>query len=117
MIQGYAMTLLFVSDVTRAVDWYRDVLGMTLRSHHGDFATLEAPGTVFGLHGGAPAGGPKREGGTIPVLRVADYPAAKAALEAKGCAFTFENQTPAARFGTFHDPDGNPLQIYGPPGS
>lgn len=117
MIEGQVMTLLFVSDVDRAVAWYRDVLGMALRARHGDFATLEAGGAVLGLHGGAPAGGAPREGGTMPVLRVAEYAAAKADLEARGCAFTFENQTPAARFGTFHDPDGNPLQIYGPAGS
>lgn len=117
MITGYAMTLLFVSDVAKAAAWYRDVLGMTVRGQHGDFARLEAPETVLGLHGGAPVGGERREGGTIPVFRVAAYSAAKAVLEAKGCAFTFENETPQARFGTFHDPDGNPLQIYGPAGS
>lgn len=117
MIEGQVMTLLFVSDVERAAQWYQDVLEMALRTRHGDFATLEAGGAVLGLHGGATPGGPPREDGTIPVFRVADYGAAKAALESRGCAFTFENQTPAARFGTFHDPDGNPLQIYGPAGS
>lgn len=117
MIEGQVMTLLFVSDVERAAQWYQDVLGMALRTRHGDFATLEAGGAVLGLHGGAAPGGAPREDGTIPVLRVADYGEAKTTLEARGCAFTFENQTPAARFGTFHDPDGNPLQIYGPAGS
>jgi hypothetical protein len=47
----------------------------------------------------------------MPVFKVKDYQAIKTALEVKGCEFVFENSTPASIFGTFTDPDGNPLQI------
>ena len=30
---------------------------------------------------------------------------------AKGCVFTFENSAGNATFGSFSDPDGNPIQI------
>lgn len=70
----------------------------------------EPPDRRLSLHGGAPPEG-YVGGGVTPVLRVADYDGATAALEAKGCRFTFENQAGNARFGSFQDPDGNPLQI------
>lgn len=112
MIRDLDMVMLFTSDMDRALAWYQDVLGLTTRARHGDFAVLETGGVPIALHGGAdPAVAAARSAGATPVLRVDDYAAAKAALEAKGCAFTFENRTPHAVFGSFADPDGNPLQI------
>lgn len=112
MIRTLDMVMLFASDVDRAVAWYTDVLGLTLRSRHGDFAVFDTGGTPIALHGGAePSAGAARSAGATPVLRVDDYAAAKAALEAKGCVFTFENATPQAVFGSFDDSEGNALQI------
>ncbi len=110
MIQALDSILIFCRSVDNSVAWYQDVLGLGLRHRHGDFAVLEAGELRISLHGGAPAEG-YAGGGVTPVLRVADYEAAKAALEAKGCRFGFENQAGNARFGSFRDPDGNPLQI------
>jgi len=116
LIHATDSTLIFVTDVARSVAWYRDVLELPVRHHHGDFALLDTGNIPLALHGGAGTGdagvpGAPRDRGTMAVLRVADYAAAKATLEARGCRFTFENQTPHAVFGTFSDPDGNPLQI------
>ena len=112
MIRDLDMVMLFSADVDRSVAWYTDVLGLKLRARHGDFAVFETGGVPLALHGGAnPAAAASRAGGATPVLRVDDYAAAKAALEARGCVFTFENRTPTAVFGSFDDPDGNPLQI------
>lgn len=111
LIQRVDSVLIFAADVARSVAWYRDVLELPVRMHHGDFAVLDAGGATLALHGGLSATPDPRAAQTMPVLGVADYAAAKALLEARGCVFTFENQTPGAVFGTFSDPDGNPLQI------
>lgn len=112
MIRDLDMVMLFAADVDRAVAWYTDVLGLTLRARHGDFAVFETGGAPLALHGGAdPAASSSRSASATPVLRVDDYPAAKAALQAKGCIFTFENTTPGAVFGSFNDSEGNALQI------
>lgn len=114
LVQGIDSTLIFVTDVGRSVAWYRDVLGLQVRMAMDGFAVLEAGGHAIALHAGLdlPEGGAaERPPMTMPVLRVADYAAAKATLEERGCVFSFENQTPHAIFGSFADPDGNPLQI------
>lgn len=110
-IQGLEMVIIFVTDVEESVRWYQEVLGMSLVSVHGDFATLQAGESRIGLHGGANTQPDLRNAGSMPVFRVGAYTEAKARLEARGCAFVFENSTPVSRFGTFLDPDGNPLQI------
>lgn len=111
LIKGVDMVLVFVTDVDRSVEWYRQVLELPLKSRHGDFAMLDAGGMALALHGGADPADVNRGQGTIAVLRVADYDAAKQLLESRGCEFVFENSTPQAVFGTILDPDGNPVQI------
>jgi len=113
LIQNIDSIILWSSDVARSVTWYRDMLGLELQFHRGDFAVLAAGEHSIALHGGegVEAGAEGRRFGASPVLSVADYAAAKAALEAKGITFSFENSTPGAIFGTFEDPDGNAIQI------
>ena len=114
LVTGVDMVLLFVTDMERSLAWYQGVLGLPLRFRHGDFAVLETGGVPLALHGGARPCGTPESHGTLLSLAVADYPAARATLEARGCAFTFENRSERAIFGTFADPDGTPLQIQGP---
>jgi catechol 2,3-dioxygenase-like lactoylglutathione lyase family enzyme len=110
-IERLEMVIIFVTDVEKSVQWYQDTLGMSLVSRHGDFATLKAGESRIALHGGAIPEADLRNAGSMPVFKVAAYAAAKKGLESKGCDFVFENSTPASIFGTFLDPDGNPLQI------
>lgn len=110
-IKQLEMVILFVSDVNASVTWYQTVLGLTVVAQHGDFASLQAGDSRVALHGGLEQPAGAREQTTMPVFAVADYEAAKQQLEALGCHFYFENSTPAAQFGSFLDPDGNPLQI------
>jgi predicted enzyme related to lactoylglutathione lyase len=95
----------------RSLKFYNEVLELPLAMRHGDFAAFKTAGATLALHGGADfaaAAGTQR---TIVGLTVADYAAAKATLEERGCTFVFENQTPASIFGTFTDPDGTQVQI------
>lgn len=45
-----SMITLGVADPTRALDFYRDGLGWTLRSRHGDLVTLDTGDTVLALY-------------------------------------------------------------------
>jgi catechol 2,3-dioxygenase-like lactoylglutathione lyase family enzyme len=110
-ILGLEMVIIFVTDMDQSVRWYQDVLGMSLVSRHGDFASLQVGDSRIALHGGANPEPDLQNAGSMPVFKVKDYQAIKTALEVKGCEFVFENSTPASIFGTFTDPDGNPLQI------
>ena len=97
-------------DMDRAVAFYSDVVGLVLvRREGGEWAEFEAGPIRFALHGtedGSPASG------TI-VLRVDDLEAARWSLEERGVAFgAYVGEVPGyARFATFRDPDGNPVQI------
>jgi catechol 2,3-dioxygenase-like lactoylglutathione lyase family enzyme len=105
----------FVTDLGRAVTFYTDVLGLRLRSRHGDgWAEVEAPGLVIGLH---PAGHGPRPGtpGSISLgLAVAGRiePAVEG-LRARGVAFRGPVQdNPNVKLAFFGDPDGNSLYLF-----
>lgn len=111
LVKEIPMVLVFVSDVARSVAWYQETLELPLIYKDKGFASLQVGEQRLALHSGDSAGEKLTKGGSIPVFRVEEYQAAKAALELRGCEFYFENSTPNAVFGSFRDPDGNPLQI------
>jgi catechol 2,3-dioxygenase-like lactoylglutathione lyase family enzyme len=97
-------------DMDRAIAFYTDVLGFMLHHRAGtEWAEFDAGPIRFALHG-TDADAPTA--GTV-VLRVDDLDAGRAALEAKGVVFDAHvgDVEGFARFATFHDPDGNPLQL------
>ena len=118
-LNDLSMVLIYVSDVTESVEWYQATLDLPVLYQDQGFASLGVGEQRIGLHAGKLQAGklqagesePSASSQTIPVFGVSDYPASRAALEAKGCEFTFENETPNAIFGTFSDPDGNAFQI------
>jgi predicted enzyme related to lactoylglutathione lyase len=102
----------WVTDMDRAVAFYRDGLGLSVASRHGDeWAELEAGPIKIGLHG-ARDGRATPHGGTA-VFRVADLDLAKAALEGRGVVFEEHlGEVPGiARYASFDDPDGNSMQL------
>jgi catechol 2,3-dioxygenase-like lactoylglutathione lyase family enzyme len=114
LVQGVHTVIIFAQDMDAQLAWYHDVLGLGVRFRFGDFAVFDTGPIQLAMHGGAePAAGagPQR---TIVALTVEDYAGAKAALEARGVKFTFENETPTAKFGTFLDPEGTQVQILQP---
>lgn len=107
--------ILFVNDMERTLAFYRDVLGLALRSRDGDgWAELDAGACVIALHSGGPTSqgalkGPKIVFGTDDVGGVRD------ALLARGAPMG-----PLKKFGTLElcdtqDPDGTPLQLSNRP--
>jgi len=102
----------WVSDLDRAVSFYRDAVGLPLVRRDGDeWAELDAGGVRLGLHGT----GERRElpeGGTV-VLRVDDLDLARTSFEERGIRFDEHvgEVEGRARFASFADPDGNRLQL------
>ena len=104
------LVYLFVSDMDRAVGFYRDVLGLELEARAGDdWAQFRAGPLALGLHGTQHAGG--RPGGTI-AFTVDDLDGARLRLVDAGVAVGHEgggNGQP--RFVEFSDPDTNLLAL------
>lgn len=111
LVSQIPMVLIFVSDVDRSADWYQQTLDLPLLYKDEGFASFQVGDQRLAIHSSEAAGAGGTRSGSVPVFEVADYASAKTTLEERGCAFHFENETPNARFGSFTDPDGNPLQI------
>ena len=103
-----------VSDLGRALDWYRDMLGFheIYKLEEYGWAEIETPvpGLSIGLGQVEDVGG---RGAITPTFRVVDIEAARAHLEAGGVQFDGEtHEVPGmVRLATFYDPDGNPWML------
>jgi catechol 2,3-dioxygenase-like lactoylglutathione lyase family enzyme len=110
-LQGIDHVYYWTRDMERAVAFYRDVLQLELGRRAGDeWAEFDAGRVRLALH--------RTEEPTLPpsgtvVFRVADLDEAKWRLGQRGVVFDgHESEVPGfARFATFHDPDGNPIQL------
>jgi predicted enzyme related to lactoylglutathione lyase len=103
----------WVTDMDRAVAFYRDVLGLPLLRQDGpSWAELDAGDVRLALHG-VLEDHPVEPGGATAVFRVDDLDAARARLEERGVPFEERvgEVESFARFATFLDPDGNRVQI------
>ena len=110
-LDGVDHVWFWVSDMDRAVGFYRDGLGLEVNSRHGDeWVELDAGSIRIGLHGAR--GGNTQHGGTA-VFRVDDLDLAKTALEQRGVVFEEHlGEVPGiARYASFADPDGNSMQL------
>jgi catechol 2,3-dioxygenase-like lactoylglutathione lyase family enzyme len=96
-------------DMDRALAFYTEVVGFPLVRRDGDeWAELDGGSIRLALHGAEdhPASG------TV-VLRVHDLDEMRWTLEQRGAVFdAYVGEVEGyARFATFRDPDGNPVQI------
>jgi catechol 2,3-dioxygenase-like lactoylglutathione lyase family enzyme len=113
MLKNGNVTLM-VSDLERAVRFYRDKLGLALVYRAGDdWAQLAMNGLTVGLHPRRPgADAPQPQGQISLGFEVDHLDQAMKALRAKGIEFAPETQDdPGARIAFFSDPDGTPLYL------
>jgi predicted enzyme related to lactoylglutathione lyase len=103
----------WTTDMDRAVTFYEDVVGLRLIRRDGSsWAEFDAGAIRFALHGAAEER-PQVPGGATAVFRVNDLDAVRGALAARGAELDEHvgEVEGFARFVSFRDPDGNPVQI------
>jgi predicted enzyme related to lactoylglutathione lyase len=113
MIDGIARVWLPVSEMTAAVAFYRDQLGLKVEEHDGDWAEVRAGDALIGLNATeSPAG----SGGAVIAFSVDDLDQTVERLTGDGVEFAGGvSEHPWGRIAPFRDPDGNDLQVYEPP--
>jgi predicted enzyme related to lactoylglutathione lyase len=115
-LQGISVVWLPVTDMQRAVTFYSDTLGMSVKSQEDEWAELKADGVTIGLNGRKEET-PSGEGGAVLALSPAGgIDAAVEELKGKGVDFAGDiSDHPWGRVASFHDPDGNSLQLFEAP--
>jgi catechol 2,3-dioxygenase-like lactoylglutathione lyase family enzyme len=117
VIHGGNATI-YVSDLQRAVEFYRDVLGLTLVFRAGEhWAEVDAGGLRIGLHPASPAGPAPGTPGAITVGLAVDEPLATvvARLRERGVQVSEPvRDGGGGALAFFTDPDGNPLYLAEP---
>jgi predicted enzyme related to lactoylglutathione lyase len=113
MIKGIATTWLPVTDMGRAVSFYRDSLGLDVVEHDGDWSEITAGDQRIGLNEGeSPAG----DGGAVIAFGVDDIDSTVDELKGRGVEFADQvSEYPWGKIAPFKDADGNDLQLYAPP--
>jgi predicted enzyme related to lactoylglutathione lyase len=110
-VNGIAFTMYPVSDMPRAVAFYRDVLGLTPGAIASDFWTeFEIGGGTFGVGTFEQVGKP----GTAQslALEVGDMGAFRKKLSESGIDTTEPHETPVCFISTLKDPDGNGVVLH-----
>ena len=103
-----------VSDMGRAIDFYRDTLGLEVLEQDADWSMVTAGDQRIGLNADE---SPKGSAGAVVAFGVdGDLEHAVEELKAKGVEFPAEiSEHHWGRIATFRDPDDNDLQLYAPP--
>ncbi|MDH3283660.1 MAG: VOC family protein [Acidobacteriota bacterium] len=106
----------FVSDLARAKEFYRDLLGLQLCAESPGWLVFDISGVAFVvLPGGSPAARDRPYGSdcaTVLCLRTSSVDRERARLERHGVRFlTLTKTVPLGRFAAFQDPDGNLLEL------
>jgi CreA protein len=103
-----------VSDLGKALDWYRDMLGFQTKYKLEDYgwAEIETPVAGFSI-GLGQVEDLSGQGAITPTFGVRDIEAARTYLEGNGVRFDGEtSEVPGmVRLATFYDPDGNPWML------
>ena len=114
MLTGGNVTI-YVSDMSRAVRFYTEALGLKLRERYGDhWASIDAgSGLVIGLHPATPEVAAGKVGSiaigfeaTQPIERVVNT------LQERGVRVDGVKSDKAGTFASFTDPDGTPCYAY-----
>lgn len=118
---GSNHAIIFVSDMARSVAFYRDVLGLPLRSESPKWTEFKTPGTMLVLHLADAPSGKMISADSIPAgqchlgFAVEDLDAFHAEMVAKGvqCLQPPQEEEYGGRLAGYTDPDGQPLWVSG----
>jgi predicted enzyme related to lactoylglutathione lyase len=115
--QGVAAVWVPVSDMGRAVQFYKDVLNLEIKSTGDDWSEVDAGGLMIGLNAREETNPADHEGGAVitfqPETTIDDE---VERLKAAGVDFTGGISDHSwGRIAPFRDSEGNDLQFYAPP--
>jgi predicted enzyme related to lactoylglutathione lyase len=113
-ITGMDLSGYMVKDAARAIEFYRDVLGLEPVLVYPDDrgAEYELPdGTTFGLWGGGGKVMPFQPSNGI-LFAVDDLDAAVAAVTARGIPVIMQHETPVCFLAMIHDTEGNIVTLH-----
>jgi lactoylglutathione lyase len=115
-LNAIGVIMLGVKDAQRSTAFYRDKLGLAVKSAFEGFVFLEGGAVTLCLSEALAKNSPSPVGATEVVFSVADVRAAYEALRGQGVEFS---HAPRAVSGpmwaaNFRDPDGHGLSIFGP---
>lgn len=115
----FAYSIVFVRDMAKSVAFYRDLLGLPLRSETPFWTEFSTEGCTLALHLAAEGTLPPVQQGQIPAghmhtgFVVEDLDAFSAKLAAAGITVMRSIQTEdfGGRMGVWRDPDGVPVSV------
>ena len=116
MVGGVSTVWLPVEDIERSLSFYKETLGLAVRDHNEEWAEVDADGLTIGLNA-SDSETPGPDGGAVIAFRPQDgLESAVEGLQDRGVDFAGGiSEHPWGRIASFHDPDGNSLQLYEPP--
>lgn len=113
-VTGMDLSGYMVKDASRAIGFYRDVLGLEPVTVYPENKGAEyelADGTTFGLWGGAGDVMPFQPSNGI-LFAVDDLDAAVAAIKARGVPVHMEHETPVCFMAMLKDTEGNSVFLH-----
>ena len=116
MVAGVSNVWVPVEDMDRAVAFYRDALGLTVKKQSPEWSEFDAQGLRIGLNGRETASGGSSGGAVITFEPEAGIEAEVEQLQGRGVVFT--GGVSSYDWGSvapFKDSEGNDLQLYAPP--
>jgi len=117
MASGVATVWVPVQDMSRAVRFYRDVLGLAIKNESEQWSEVDANGLMIGLNAREETASAGSAGGAVISFQPdsdLDYEVEQ--MKGKGVTFTGEvSEHPWGRIAPFQDTEGNDLQLYAPP--
>ncbi len=117
MIKGISNVWLPVNDMGKALAFYRDTLGLSVKSEQEEWSEVEKDGLTIGLNARDSEQTGTEGGGAVIAFRPeGSIEDAMQGLQDKGVEFVGGiSEHPWGRVAAFHDPDGNSLELYEPP--
>ncbi|WP_375490535.1 VOC family protein [uncultured Jatrophihabitans sp.] len=117
MASGVATVWVPVTDMERAIAFYRDTLGLQVKSQdNDDWSEIDANGLTIGLNAREKASGGSGGGAVITFQPDDSIDDEVSRLRDAGVEFTGDiSDHPWGRIAPFKDSEGNDLQFYAPP--